>query len=386
LNRTAAPLGLALLALIAGCSHAPRLDSPRANHQRDLVSSQCPQAKTHELVGTVGGVDRPLAEWAKKAGPGDTIDVKLIPGVYTIEEPIVVKGANLVIRGAGYERSRIRLDSDDMEALTVKDGSFELRGVTIAGYTGGGISVDHCQHVVVNECDFAGSTYGLSVASSVALVDSCCFAGCYRGIAVDGGSLVVRGTSFIDSWYSIEGKTKLEAFGCAFFGNENGASLRAARGSTIKSCLFARNESLTVTGELPVTSSLLYDDLLERYHKQSDADKNKPIRDIEQFPDALPEDMPRGSNLAPIHYAIARAQLRGKTGVAAAIKDTLEGEARYYERGAQAAIDKNDRGAAKILVGIALDYVTGLGGDRELETEIEAILAPPPPKTPDSSK
>src|SRR5579871_300576 len=128
-------LCLGMGTLLAACNHPPRLDVRWANLNRELVGPQTPTKNTDELEGTVDGEKRSLASWAKRVSGGETIDVKLGPGTFAIGDTIVAKNVRLVIRGAGPEKTRIRLDTDDWRALTVKDcPSFELRGVTVAGY------------------------------------------------------------------------------------------------------------------------------------------------------------------------------------------------------------------------------------------------------------
>jgi hypothetical protein len=356
--------------VVAGCSHPPRLDNEVANRHRAVVGSGTPTDREDELEGvltTSDGKDRKddLASLAKRAKAGDTIDVKLAPGVYSIEAPIVVHGAKLVIRGPGADLARIQLKSDDWRALTVEGSpSFELRGVTIAGFTGGGVDARNCTRVVVNECDFAGSRYGLELKGcETAYVDSCVFVGCYKAITLEKTHLVLRGTAISECWTTLEGSGVIEAHGTVIAGNVDGAKLKARAGSRFRSCLFGRMETFDVVGAIDVRSSYLFDDLYERFHLMADADQNVVLRELGDFPRAA--DIPRGCDLGAIHYAIERLQSRGVKDPNESIRDVLEAEARFYAEAAQRAIAGKDVRAAKWLQQLALDYLQAVGGGEE---------------------
>lgn len=367
---------LFVLLVLAGCSHPPRLDNEVANRHRAVMNPGTPTGKERELEGTLNdGEKDDLASIAKRAKPGDTIDVKLAPGIYTIGEPITVKGAKLVIRGPGPDRARIKLNSDDILALTV-DGSpdFELRGVTVAGYTGGGIDVHNCARVVVNECDFAGSRYGLAFEDcGTAFVDSCVFAGCEHALRFNNTHLVVRGTAISECWSTLEGSGTVEAEGLILAGNQDGANFSARPGTRFRSCLFGRLETFQTIGSADVRSSFVFDDLYERFHLQADADQNSVIHDLNEFPDSVA--IPHGCNLGAIHYALERSRTRSLASPHDRIRDVLEAEARKYAQAAQRAVEKKDVGAAKWLQQIALDYVTAVGGGEEtLRAQIRGIV------------
>jgi hypothetical protein len=361
--------------IAAGCNHPPRLDAPMANEQREIVNPATPTPKEHDIEGRILEDRDDLASLADKARPGDTIDVKLGPGVYVIDRPIVVKGAKLVIRGPGADRTRIKLSSDDWRALTV-DGSpdFELRGVTVAGYTGGGIDAKNCGRVVINECDFAGSRYGLELAEcGTAFIDSCCFAGCEKAIKYQRTHLVLRGTAIEQCWGSLVGSGVIEASGCVFASNVDGANISARPGSSFRSCLFGRNETFNSVGEPDVKFCFLFDDLYERFELPGNADGNSIIHDVGEFPDAL--SINQGMNLGSIHYAVERFNSRGLASPGERIRDILEAQARKYAQAAQKAVAGKDVSAARWLQQIALDYVHAVGGGEEaLRDRIQGIV------------
>lgn len=364
-----------LLVTIAACNHPPRLDNDVANRHREVVGPGTPLDKERELVGVLDEVTDDLPSLAKKAKAGDTIDVKLGPGVYVLEKPIVIKGAKLVIRGPGADKTRIKLNTDDWRALTVEGSpDFELRGVTVAGYTGGGIDARGCARVVVNECDFAGSRYGLELADcALAVVDSCVFAGCEKAIAFDRTKLVIRGTAIVECWGSLVGTGQVDAVGDVVAGNVDGANFVARPGTRFRSCLFGRLETFQVIGSPDVRSSLLFDDLYERFHLPVDADDNVVIHDLNEFPDGV--TIPRGCNMGAIHYAIERSRSRGMANMSERIRATLETEARKYAAAATKAKEKKDTASARWLQQLALDYLQAVGGGEEtLRAQVQNLV------------
>jgi len=361
--------------VLLGCAHPPRLDWDPANRNRDACNPGTPAKNESPLEGTLGEQRDDLPSLAEKAKPGDTIDVKLGPGIYVLEDAVVVKGAKLIIRGPGADKTRIHLKTDDWRALTV-DGcsSFEMRGVTVAGYTGGGIDVKNCPRVIVNECDFVGSRYGLELVDcGTAWVDSCVFAGCEKAITFERTHLVLRGTAISECFNSIMGRGQLEASGCVLAGNPEGAGVSLRPGSTIRSCLFGRMEPLKVTGNPKVRSSLMFDDLYDRFHV-SEIDDNTVLRDIELFPDDV-DPIPRGCNMGAIHYALERLHNRLVKDPGDRIRDALETEAHKYADAARKALEAKDLRAARRLQSIAMDYVRAIGaGNDALRLEIEGIV------------
>jgi hypothetical protein len=363
------------LVVIAACNHPPRLDNDVANRHREVVGPGTPLDKTHELVGVLGEDTDDLSSLAKKAKAGDTIDVKLGPGVYTLEKPVVVKGAKLVIRGPGADKTRIKLNTDDWRALSVEGSpDFELRGVTVAGYTGGGIDARNCARVVVNECDFAGSRYGLELADcSLAVVDSCVFVGCEKAIAFDRTKLVLRGTAIVECWGSLIGTGQVEALGDVLAGNVDGANFVARSGTRFRSCLFGRLETFQTVGSPDVRSSLLFDDLYERFKLAMDADDNQVIRDLNDFPDGV--TIPRNCDMGAIHYALERSRSRGMSNLNERIRAVLETEARKYATAATKAMEKKDTASARWLQQLALDYLQAVGGGEDaLRAQVQNLI------------
>lgn len=361
--------------VVEGCSHPPRLDNEVANRHRETINPETPKDRDDEIEGVLDGQKDDLRSLAKKAKPGDTITVKLSPGVYTIEKPVVVKGAKLVIAGPGAELCRIKLSTDDWRALTVVESpEVEIRGVTIAGYTGGGVDLHDCKRVVVNECDFAGSRYGLELEGcETAYVDSCVFVGTEKALRIDRTHLIVRSTAIEECWTTLEGSGTVEALGLVLAGNVDGANISLRPGSRFRSCLFGHLETFNVVGAADVRSSFVFDDLYERFHLMGDADENVVLRDPTEFPDATTP--PHGCDMGAIHYALERVRTRGQKKPRERIKDVLEAEARKYAFAAQKAVAANDVRAAKWLQQIALDYVQAVGGgESELRAQILGIV------------
>lgn len=381
MKRAALLLLGSVAAVVVGCNHAPRLDNEVANRHRAVMGPNTPKDRDDVLEGVLTGPsqDKPrkddLVSLAKRAKPGDTIEVKLGPGIYTIEDNVVVNGASLVIAGPGADLARIELKSDDWRALTVHDSpSVEIRGVTIAGYTGGGVDIHNSKRVVVNECDFAGSRYGIELDSiGTAYIDSCVFAGCEKAVKLEDTRLVIRGTAIIECWGSLVGSGTIDALGCIFAGNVDGADLSVRPGTRFRSCLFGKLETFSTVGTPDVRSSYMFDDLYERFHLMADADNNVVLRDLTEFPDvAMP---PRGCQLGAIHYALERSRTRGTKKPNARIRDVLEAEARKYGDAASKAIEKKELSAARWLQQIALDYVQAIGGGSEtLRAQLQGIV------------
>ncbi len=371
-----AVLLLLILASGPGCNHPPRLDNETANRHREVHGKGTPRDREDELLGTLNGEKDDLRSLAKRAGPGDSIDVALAPGVYTLEAPVVVKGARLVIRGPGADLARIELKTDDWRALSVIGSpNVEIRGVTIAGYTGGGIDIHDAARVVVNECDFAGSRYGLELERcAVAYIDSCVFVGCEKAVKVDDGRLVIRGTSITECWTTLEGSALIEALGLVLAGNVDGAASLATRpGSRFRSCLLGPNETFNPVGKPDVRSSYLFHDHYERFNLAGDTDNNVVLRDMSEFPDAATP--PRNGNLGAIHYALERAKQRAANKPNDRIRDVLEAEARKYGDAALRALEKKDMAAARWLQQIALGYCQASGGRSEpLRVQIQGSI------------
>ena len=370
-------LVLVVLAVLAGCNHPPRLDNETANKHREVYGPLTPRDNPDEVQGVLNGEIRGgLRKLAKLAREGDSIDVALAPGVFTLEDPVVVRGAKLVIRGPGADLSRIELRSDDWRALTV-DGSpnVEIRGVTIAGYTGGGVDIHNSARVVVNEVDFAGSRYGLELDKcTVAYVDSCVFVGCEKAVMLEDTRLVIRGTTITECWTTLDGSGVIEALGLVLNGNVDGAAHIATRpGSRFRSCLFGKHETFSPVGSPDVRSSYMYDDLYERYNLAGDTDNNVVLHELNDFPDAVAP--PRSGNLGAIHYALERSRTRGIKKPNDRIQDVLETEARKYAQAALRAVEKKDVSAARWLQQIALGYCQATGGRSDaLRAQILGIV------------
>lgn len=361
-RKLVASLACVAAALVA-CSHPNRLDIPRANRQRDVISSRTPTDDERAIEGTVNGEPRKLSKWARRAAAGDTIECRLGPGLYVIDDPIVVKGVSLVIAGSGVDRTRIKLHSDDWRALSLHGcPNFELRGVTVAGYSGGGIDVHDCARVVVNDCDFVGSRYGLEIEASNAVVDSCVFAGNEIGLKLDGaGTTLIRGTCFAENWWSIAGSSKVEMLGCALFANEKGAEVLCATGSVVRSVLLGRDEGWSGGGHPRFESCVVgSDDVLEHVNHRGTPIECKPIGDLTDFPNALPAGLPPGCDVGAIHYAIERYRVRGASNASAKIDDTLRSEAEYYAAGARRAVAAKEPGPARELARLAHTYLLAM--------------------------
>lgn len=351
----------ALLVVGAACSTPPRLTTVWAERARNVRSSalgkgdvQTPRA----AFGPASARDEDdLIDLHEEQGLGDVV-VRLGRGVFVLDEQVLLKGASsVVIEGQGSHRTRLELDTETLGSLLIADAPrVELRGLTIVGYTGGGIALRDCPDVRVEDVHFAGSRLGLELVGSTATVGTSVFAGCERGVALKAGAkLVVRESAFVDCWQALAGEGQVEVASCAFVANHDAIDLRLGKADVLQSLLFVGQTQQTAwKGKPGVLRALLMPagDLARLDDRR--AHREVVMRD--EFPDALREGVPPGFDLAGVHLALLRAEARGKADPPKVVREEALGRADLHAKAASQAARAGDFSRARAAASEAVRY------------------------------
>lgn len=361
-NTLLASAALGLLVAVAGCSAPPpRVATLWAEKARRVKSSSLGTGEVQSPRAEYGPADDrdddDLADLHEEEALGDVI-VKLGRGVFVLDSQVLLRGASSVmIEGEGPHRSRLELDTETLGSLLI-DGapSVTLRGLTVVGYTGGGIALRDCPDVRVEDVHFAGASFGLELVGSTATVGTSVFAGCKQGVALkDGARLTVRETAFVDCWQALAGEGAVEVLSCAFVDNRDAIDVRLGRSDALSSVLFAGQTQQTAwKGKPGVLRALLMPagDLAR-------LDDRTPHRELvmrDEFPDALREGVPPGFDLAGVHLALLRAESRGKKDPPSFVRDEALERADLHAEAARAAARHGDMDRARAAAHEAVRY------------------------------
>lgn len=353
---------LALGLAAAGCAHPPRLTTAWAERARNVRSAALGDADIEPVRAEYGPLDdRDDAKLTSLDGDDAEdlreVTVKLGTGTFTLDAPVHLRGVPVTIEGEGPHKTRLELDTESLGALLISGAPrVELRGLTVVGYTGGGIGLKDCPDVRVEDVHFAGSRYGLDLIGSIATVGSSLFAGCEKGLALsEGARIEVRETVFAQCWKAISGRGGIDVSACAFIDNHDAIDARVDRDTSIESCMFAgEKQQLGWVGRpglmkallLPQTALGVVDD--RRNHRE--------VHHRDEFPDALPEGFPAGFDLAGVHLAILRAEARGQKDPDREVRDAAIDRAELHAGAARDFVRKGDLARAREAARIAVRY------------------------------
>src|SRR5262249_35819120 len=114
-----------------------------------------------------------------------------------------------------------------------------------------------------------------------------------------------------------------------------------------------------------------------RLTRRATETENKPVMDMNTFPNALPLGLPGLCQLGAIHYALERFTLRGQTDEFERIDAILRTEAEYYADGARRAVHAKNAAAAHELARLAHSYILAMSAraSRAGFEDVEALAA-----------
>ncbi len=365
-------LALALLAL-CGCQHPPRVPTTWANAARGVVSPDTPEDEVRTPTAEWGPAEERehdgLSSLDGEEDLGEVV-VRLKDGVYVLEHDVVLAGAkSFVLEGEGPHKTRLQLDTDTLRSLSLeKLERVELRGLTVAGYTGGGIFVKDCPDVVVEDVHFAGSQVGLGLESSTASVGTAVFAGCQTGISAEDGEVKLRESAFLDCWVALGLKGgAIDVESCAFWSNHDVVSgTLDARSRIVGSAFGGRKQVLGWKGRPKLASDNLAPgrDLGDRLGRWT----NRELRHPDDFPQGvlLPEDF----DLPAVHLALERARKRGESDPPERLRELARAQAEAFAVLCQQALRARDLPTARRHARTALRYL----GDTDLAEAPQPVI------------
>lgn len=366
MRRAVVALGALVACTAAGCpgdpqEKGPGLDTTWARRARAVRSAATPADKGGRVPAVWGPAeDRETGELAALEGheaPGDVV-VDLGPGVWVLDARVLLRGGSLTITGAGSHRTRLELNTETSGALVaVGPRKVTLRGLTVVAMKSGGLGVQGCQDVQVDDVVFASMRYGLDLDGSTARIASSSFVACERGLSLsEGAAVVARETVFIDCWAGIAGQGTLDLLSCVFAENRDAAiDVRLDRSTSLVGCVFAGEaQPLGWKGRPKISRDCLVPDLV--LQTKEDRETNRPILHLEEFPDALRGGAPPGMDLVAVHVAIERVRSRGEKDPPEAVRTIRLERADRHAEAAKKALRTSDVKRAREEARLALRY------------------------------
>lgn len=350
-----------LLVVGAACSTPPRVATKWADRARSVRSSALGASDVMTPRAEYGPPDdrddARLASLDREDDLGE-VAVKLGRGVYRLDSQVLLRRPDaVVIEGEGPHRTRLELDTETLGSILV-DGAprVELRGLTVVGYTGGGLAFRDCPDVRVEDVHFAGASFGLQLISSTATVGTSVFAGCKAGVLLERDArLTVRETAFVDCWQALAGEGRVEVSSCAFVDNHDAIALRLGKDDALSSVLFAgETQQAAWRGKPGVQRALIMPagDLA----RLDDRRAHREIVMRDEFPDAMREGLPPGFDLAGVHLALLRAENRGKGDPPRKVREEALERAELHAEAAREAARKGDMERARAAAHEAVRY------------------------------
>ncbi len=381
---TLASFAAALLLAAAGCSTPPRVATLWAERARRVKSAALGTGDVMSPRAEFGPAgdrdDDDLADLDGEEDLGDVV-VELKQGIYVLDAAVLLRNpTSLVIRGEGSHKTRLELDTETVGSILVSGAPrVELRGLTVVGYTSGGLAFKDCPDVRVEDVHFAGASFGLELNASTAEVGTSVFAGCKQGVSLNDSRLTVRESAFVDCWQGLAGEGRgVTVTSCAFVDNHDAVDLRLGRDDALSSLLFVGQTQQTAwKGKPGVLQALLMPD-----GDLARLDDRGPHREVvmrDEFPDALREGVPPGFDLAGVHLALLRAEARGKKDPVQTVRDEALDRADLHAEAARTAARHGDLARARIAALQAVRYCGPgpLGADvPESVREVAELVTP----------
>ncbi|RMG11636.1 MAG: hypothetical protein D6731_15195 [Planctomycetota bacterium] len=349
----------------------PRVQAVWAARARAVVSPATPTDEELEPVAAYGPEDdRDTNELEDLDGDDElgVVRVELGPGRYLLTERVRLHDAEEVhLVGAGPHRTRLELRNEERRTLWLRGAKrVVLRGLTVAGYSGGGFYLEGCGDVVCEDVHFAGVDRGLWLIGSQATVRRCVFAGCAAGLFLRGGETRIRESAFVDCYQGIAGEGELDCSESAFVGGHTAVAARLTRRSRfVGNLVYGEKQELGWSGR----PREAHDNLVHRLHTQTlDPRSNVILRDLHAFPEAC--RLPGRMQVPAVHFALLRAQHRGDADPSRALDDAAFDGAERYARAAERAARAGELEAARAVVRQALAY----WGKRPLADAPDALV------------
>lgn len=349
------------LGLLVACSaDPPRVATRWAERARGVRSGATGKGAPQPAQATYGPADDrdedDLEDLHEEDDLGEVV-IKLGKGTWTLEEPVLLRGATAVtIEGEGSHATRFELQTETAGSLMVVGApKVTLRGVTIIGGNGGGITLKECPDVTVEDVCFAGARFGLELVGSTASVGTSLFAGCERGLALSKDAKVtVRESLFLECFKGIEGDGELDLEAAAFVDGHHAIDMRLDRKDRLVSVLLAGETQTSWDGKPGHLRAIMMN--ASELARLDDRRAHRELVRIEEFPDALREGAPPGFDLAGVHLAILRSGARAKDDPAAKVREEALERAELHAGAARESLRRGDVGRARTAAWVALRY------------------------------
>lgn len=346
--------------LVACAADPPRVTTRWAEKARRVKSEATGSADAEHARAAYGPADDrdedDLEDLNGETDLGEVV-IKLGKGTWLLEEPALLAGATSVtIEGEGAHASRFELQTESAGALMIVDApKVTLRGVTIIGGNGGGITLKSCPDVVVEDVCFAGARFGLELIGSTASVGTSIFAGCERGVALSKDAKVkVRECAFVECFKGIEGDGEIDVESSAFVDGHHAIDMRLDRKDRLESVLVAGETQTTWNGKPGTLTAAMMNEA--GLAKLPDRRPHREINRIDEFPDGLREGAPPGFDLAGVHLAILRADSRHFDDPAKKVRELALERAELHASAARESLTRGDLARARTAAWIALRY------------------------------
>ena len=365
----------ALLAVgAAGCSKDNLVTASWAVEARGVPMNKVPlDDDPREVIAKFvqgGEPDEDDLEDLSYAEELSEVTVTLEAGQFELLEPTFLETKRFVLEGAGSDKTQLLLDCEALTTLLIKGAeTVVVRNLTLIGLSGGGFKLRGCGAITLEDVHVVGARWGFDIEDGQTTVTNSVFAGCQEGIAQENGTLTISDSCFANNWQALRGRATVELEACAFIKNQAAVDMRLNSRSRVRSCLFAgERQDLAWSGKPGEARSNLANlrDVGSRLGRRT----NLPINHFEEFPEGLKHGMPLDFQLARVHLAIQRWQLRGDSDPPRALKDFREDQARRYGIAAQQALATKELEKAKRAARQGLAY----WGDRPLSGAPEELL------------